>query len=254
MSIYQHLLFLACVALATYAQTMTGFAFGLVLLGLSGVFQLASVSEVANVVSVLSLVNAAVTLARAKPQVNWRLLAPALGSSLAGVVAGVFALAWIGGSMAVALQLLLGVTIMACAVLLVARAEPLPRLSSRGSFVFFGSVSGLLGGLFSSAGPPMVYHLYRQPLPLASIRNNLLILFSFNAMARLGLVTSQGQFQASSFWLSAQALPLVIAVTWAARRYGSAGSMKTIRRMVFVLLLAAGAGLVVPAARQLAGG
>ena len=38
MSIYQHLLFLACVALATYAQTMTGFAFGLVLLGLSGVF------------------------------------------------------------------------------------------------------------------------------------------------------------------------------------------------------------------------
>ena len=124
MSIYQHLLFLACVALATYAQTMTGFAFGLVLLGLSGVFQLASVSEVANVVSVLSLVNAAVTLARAKPQVNWRLLAPALGSSLAGVVAGVFALAWIGGSMAVALQLLLGVTIMACAVLLVARAEP----------------------------------------------------------------------------------------------------------------------------------
>ena len=132
---------------------------------------------------------------------------------------------------------------MACAVLLVARAEPLPRLSSRGSFVF-GSVSGLLGGLFSSAGPPMVYHLYRQPLPLASIRNSLLILFSFNAMARLGLVTSQGQFQASSFWLSAQALPLVIAVTWAARRYGSAGSMKTIRRMVFVLLLAAGAGLV----------
>jgi len=66
MSIYQHLLFLACVALATYAQTMTGFAFGLVLLGLSGVFQLASVSEVANVVSVLSLVNAGVTLLSAK--------------------------------------------------------------------------------------------------------------------------------------------------------------------------------------------
>ena len=41
----------------------------------------------------------------------------------------------------------------------------------------------------------MVYHLYRQPLPLASIRNSLLILFSFNAMARLGLVTSQGQFR-----------------------------------------------------------
>lgn len=254
MSIFQHVLFLACVALATYAQTMTGFAFGLVLLGLSGVFQLASVSDVANVVSVLSLVNALVTLARAKPQVNWRLMAPALASSLVGVALGVAALAWISGSMAVVLQLLLGVTIMACAVLLVARTQPLARLSSRGSFLFFGGVSGVLGGLFSSAGPPMVYHLYRQPLPLASIRNSLLVLFSLNAVARLALVTGQGAFLANSFWLSLQALPMVIGVTWAARRYGTAGSMKTIKRMVFVLLVAAGLGLVVPASRILAGG
>lgn len=254
MSIYQHLLFLACVALATYAQTMTGFAFGLVLLGLSGVFQLASVSEVANVVSVLSLVNAAVTLARARPQVNWSLLTPAMISSLLGVGVGVSALTWISGSATVLLQLLLGVTILACAVLLVARTQPLAQLSSRASSVFFGGVSGVLGGLFSSAGPPMVYHLYRQPLPLATIRNSLLILFSLNAMVRLALVTGQGAFMASSFWLSVQALPIVIAVTWMARRYSTVDSMKTVKRMVFALLLAAGLGLVVPASRMLAAG
>ncbi|KRC85545.1 hypothetical protein ASE30_00795 [Achromobacter sp. Root83] len=254
MSIFQHLLFLACVALATYAQTMTGFAFGLVLLGLSGVFQLASVSEVANVVSVLSLVNAAVTLARAKPKVNWPLLTPAMVSSLVGVGVGVAALTWISGSMAVLLQLMLGITILACAVLLVARTQPLAQLSSRTSSVFFGGVSGVLGGLFSSAGPPMVYHLYRQPLPLATIRNSLLILFSVNALVRLTLVTGQGAFMASSFWLSMQALPIVIGVTWMARRYGTADSMKTVKRMVFVLLLAAGLGLIVPASRMLATG
>ena len=254
MSIYQHLLFLACVALATYAQTMTGFAFGLVLLGLSGVFQLASVSEVANVVSVLSLVNAAVTLARAKPQVNWSLLTPAAISSLAGVAVGVAALTWISGSMAVLLQLLLGITILACAILLVARSQPLAQLSSRASCMFFGGVSGVLGGLFSSAGPPMVYHLYRQPLPLATIRNSLLILFSLNATVRLALVTGQGAFMASSFWLSLQALPVVIGVTWMARRYSTENSMKTVKRMVFVLLLAAGLGLIVPASQMLAAG
>ena len=254
MSISQYLLFLACVALATYAQTMTGFAFGLVLLGLSGVFQLASVSEVANVVSVLSLVNAAVTLARAKPQVNWSLMRPAMASSLVGVGAGVAALAWISGSMGVLLQLLLGCTILGCAVLLIARAQPLSHVSSRGSFVFFGAISGVLGGLFSSAGPPMVYHLYRQPLPLAAIRNSLLILFSLNAIVRLGLVTGQGAFMASSFWLSLLALPIVIGVTWVARRYSTAGSMKTVKRMVFVLLLAAGMGLIVPAFKALAAG
>ncbi|WP_251864160.1 TSUP family transporter [Achromobacter sp. Marseille-Q4962] len=253
MSISQHLLFMACVALATYAQTMTGFAFGLVLLGLSGVFRLASVADVANVVSVLSLVNAAATLLRSRPEVNWALLAPALAASLAGVGLGVTALNWISGEMAVLLQLLLGVTILACAVLLVLRTRPLARVSSRGAFLFFGGISGVLGGLFSSAGPPMVYHLYRQPLPLAAIRNSLLILFSLNALLRLTLVTGQGAFTAVSFWLSLQAFPIVLAVTWFARRYASAGSMHTVRRMVFVLLVAAACGLIVPAARALAG-
>ncbi|KAG1372344.1 hypothetical protein G6F59_018587 [Rhizopus arrhizus] len=101
MSISQHLLFLACVALATYAQTMTGFAFGLVLLGLSGVFQLASVSEVANVVSVLSLVNAAVTLARAKPQVSGSLMGPAMPARRGGVGGGGAVLRWCSGATAV---------------------------------------------------------------------------------------------------------------------------------------------------------
>ncbi len=252
MTITQHLLFLACVALATYAQTMTGFAFGLVLLGLSGVFQLASVSEVANVVSVLSLVNAAVTLCRAKPQINWSCLTPALASSLVGVVLGVAALGWISGAMTVLLQLLLGITIVACAVLLVIRNQPLAKMSSPGAFVFFGSVSGVLGGLFSSSGPPMVYHLYRQPWPLVTIRNSLLVVFAANGVLRLVMVTAQGLFEATSLWLSLQAFPLVIAVTWVARRYGSAGSVKTTKLMVFGLLLVAGLGLIWPAAHQLA--
>jgi hypothetical protein len=156
--------------------------------------------------------------------------------------------------MGVLLQLLLGCTILGCAVLLIARAQPLAHVSSRGSFVFFGAISGVLGGLFSSAGPPMVYHLYRQPLPLAAIRNSLLILFSLNAVVRLALVTGQGAFMASSFWLSLLALPVVIGVTWVARRYSTAGSMKTVKRMVFVLLLAAGMGLIVPAFKALAAG
>lgn len=50
------------------------------------------------------------------------------------------------------------------------------------------------------------------------------------------------------------ALPIVIGVTWVARRYATAGSMKTVKRMVFVLLLAAGLGLIVPAFRTLAAG
>ncbi|AJB26290.1 TSUP family transporter [Bordetella pertussis] len=251
MSILQHVLFLACVALATYAQTMTGFAFGLVLLGLTGLLAVAPLPDMANTVSILTLVNALVVIGRARPQVDWTLVRPALVSSLAGVALGVFMLDWISGSAAVLLQWLLGLTILACAIQLVARARPLARVSSRRSFVGFGVVSGVLGGLFSSAGPPMVYHLYRQPLPLATIRNSLLILFSCNAMTRLALVGAQGSLHTITFWLSLKAFPVVVALTWLVRRYASARSIHTVKRLVFVLLVAAGLGLLVPASGAL---
>ncbi|OZI39765.1 hypothetical protein CEK29_16465 [Bordetella genomosp. 5] len=251
MSLADHILFLVFVALATYAQTMTGFAFGLVLLGLAGLFALAPLPDVSNTVSILTLINAVVAMGRSRPQVDWNLLRPALLSSMVGVTFGVFALDWISGSMTIVLQWLLGLTILACAMLLVLRTQPLERVSGRGSFVFFGTISGVLGGLFSSAGPPMVYHLYRQPLPLAVIRNTLLVLFSFNAVLRLSLVTWQGTLKVSTLWLSLEALPVVVGLTWLVRRYASADSMRAVRRMVFVLLLAAGFGLLGPATLNL---
>ncbi|MDQ8032730.1 hypothetical protein CEG14_18670 [Bordetella genomosp. 1] len=251
MTVWQHVLFLAFVALATYAQTMTGFAFGLVLLGLAGLFSLAPLPDVSNTVSILTLINALVAMGRGRPQVDWAMLRPALLSSLVGVTAGVYALEWISGSMAIVLQWLLGLTILACATLLVMRSRPLERVSGRGSFVFFGVISGVLGGLFSSAGPPMVYHLYRQPLPLAVIRNSLLVLFCFNAVLRLSLVTWQGSLNASTLWLSLEALPIVVGLTWVVRRYATADSMRAVKRMVFVLLIAAGCGLLVPASLHL---
>ena len=62
MSIGSHLLVLACVALASYAQNLTGFAFGLILLGLTAVLHLASLADVANVVSVLVLHRVAIVV------------------------------------------------------------------------------------------------------------------------------------------------------------------------------------------------
>ena len=49
------LVFMLCVALATYAQNLTGFAFSLILLGLVSVFHVASVHDAANAAMVLTL-------------------------------------------------------------------------------------------------------------------------------------------------------------------------------------------------------
>lgn len=246
-----HLLFLACVALATYAQTTTGFAFSLILLGLAGVLSLGSLSEMANVVNMLALVNVFVAMRGIRANVNWSLIRGSLLASSVGVVFGVVALHWVSGNAIVFLSGLLGLTILACAMLLIARKRPLSQLSPTRSFASFGLLSGVMGGLFSSAGPPMVYHMYRQPLPLAVIRDSLLVFFAANAALRIVLVGASGGLSMSSVWLAAEALPVVIILTWLVRRYASSTSLKTVKLLVFALLMVAGLGLVIPAARTL---
>ncbi len=46
------------------------------------------------------------------------------------------------------------------------------------SFLLSGLVHGAPGGLFGMAGPPIVYHLYRQPFTLDLVRSTLLMVFA----------------------------------------------------------------------------
>ncbi|MNM34532.1 Sulfite exporter TauE/SafE [compost metagenome] len=246
MSVASHLLFLACVALASVAQNLTGFAFGLILLGLTAVLHLASLADVANVVSVLVLANAAITFGRSRPQLAWPVFAPSLAASLLGVAAGVVLLGWFSAQQVTLLRFLLGCAIVVCAFMLVLRASARARQSSLPAFLFFSGVSGVMGGLFASAGPPMVYHLYRQPWAAETIRHFLIVLFAANAVLRLALVLAHGQFSMTAVWLTVEALPLVMGLTWLARRHPSRLPIEQVRRAVFVLLLIAGLALVLP--------
>jgi uncharacterized membrane protein YfcA len=245
-SFVHHLMFVVCVALATFTQSLTGFAFGLVLLGLVAVFHLAPLPVAANVVTVMVLANAAL-LVRSLPALPRRVAVPAFGSSLVGVALGACLLAWLSDNAIGVVRVALGIAILACSVLLVVQTKPRAQLSSPGAFAFYGLVSGVMGGVFASAGPPMVFHLYRQPLDRLVVRDTLVLVFAVNAVLRLGIVLQQGRFDAASLALSLEALPVVLLVTWLARRYPPAWSPGAVRRVVFVLLAIAGGSLVAPA-------
>ncbi|RYF54470.1 MAG: hypothetical protein EOO27_23615 [Comamonadaceae bacterium] len=51
--------------------------------------------------------------------------------------------------------------------------------------------------------------------------------------------------------ISAGALPVVIVLTWLVRRYANMESAKLVRRLVFILLVAAGVGLLIPSSIEL---
>lgn len=236
--------FMVCVALATFAQNLTGFAFGLILLGLTASLHVASVADAANAAMVLTLVNAWVYFRGERSTPPWRLMRPTLAASLCGVAVGVALLGWLSGNAVAWLRGLLGLTITACAALLVLHSRMRERLSGTRAFAGIGLLSGVLGGLFASSGPPLVYHMYRQPLDREQIRRALLLVFACNALVRLLLVVPSGQFSAHALLLAACAMPVVYGITQLQVRFPIALQARTLRRTVAALLLASGLGLL----------
>lgn len=244
--------FLIIAGFAGYVQTLTGFAFGLMLMGAVALSGLMPLPEAAVFTGLLTLVNAIQMLLRGWRHVDrrgfWLVMAASLPSLLVGYgLLTLFSEGGIAGGIGL-LKLLLGAIIMVSSLQLALKAEPLAARSSDRSFLFFGTLSGVMGGLFSTAGPPLVYHLYRQPLALVTIRETLVAVFGLNAVIRLALVIGHGDLPPASAAPCLLAIPVVMAATALARRFPPAVTQKTMRRIVFVLLFLSGLSLALPAA------
>ncbi|MEJ7930069.1 sulfite exporter TauE/SafE family protein [Ramlibacter sp. AN1015] len=218
-SLAGYVAFIACVVLATVVQNLTGFALGLILLGLVALFELVPVAEAANAATVLTLVNALVYFRSHKAEAPWALMRPALVSSFFGVGLGVASLAWLSANATEWLRLLLGLSVVASASVLVMHRRRMAQPSPPRAFACAGFFAGVLGGMFATSGPPMVFHMYRQPFEMETIRRCLMLVFASNAATRLVLVGASGGFTLRSAWLSVLAVPVVFAVTrWMAGR------------------------------------
>jgi hypothetical protein len=199
---------LLCITLASYVQSLTGFAFGLIFLALVGVFDLIPVEVAANAVTLITLSQTFFYFREYPLTDDWRVIRPAIWPSLGGVVAGLALLFWLSDS------------------------------------ALTGLLAGLMGGLFSTAGPPLVYKLYRQPLSLPVIRQALLVMFGLSQLVRLGIVLIMGQFTPASIAYAVLALPLLFVVTRYNRRYPLKLSPVAVSRVAAGLLLMAGTSLI----------
>jgi uncharacterized protein len=247
MTAWQFAAFLVCVALATCAQSVTGFAIALILLGLTSLFELAPLPDVANVAMVLSLASAAIALRGTRRSLDWAIWKPTVTGSVFGYGAGVALLGWLNSNVVIALRLLLGLVVIACAAVVLFRAEPLAQPSSRASFRSFGFMSGVLGGLFSASGPPLVYQFYRQPLSVEEVRDTLQAALATGSLIRLAMVVPAGQFTGRSLVLCAVSVPVAMGLTWWLRAHPPAWRRETVLKVVCVLLVITGVGLIGPA-------
>lgn len=246
-------LLLVVIAIGTYFQTVTGFGLAMIVIGLSSGMGLTSVPFIATVVSIITLVNSAVALLRHMHHIDWRLTNTTLLGIVPSSVIGVILLNYLNAQATSLLEFLLGAVIVYSGISFALNPRQRKQESSLFSFFGIGFVSGLCGGLFGIPGPPVIFHLYRQPLEITMIRNMLLLMFACTAFSRTFYEAITVGLPKETLTVSALAIPCVAIMTVLAQRFPPPISAYSLRRLTFITLVLIGLGLIYGSLKSLFG-
>lgn len=244
MSLLTISLLLAIIAIATYFQTLTGFGLAMIVIGVVSGFHLTSVPFIASVVSIISLVNSGVALPRHLHHIDWRIANVTLLGIIPSSVLGVVLLNYLNDQATSVLELILGLIIVYSGIRFALRPKQRKTISSTQSFFIVGFLSGLCGGLFGMPGPPVIFHMYRQPMDLMMIRYMLLLMFSITALTRTVYEIVTVGLPEDSVLISVLAVPCVALFTILAQRFPPPISPMNMRRVTFITLILIGFGLI----------
>lgn len=231
--------------LATLLQTLSGFGFGLMVVSSFTLFGILPLTATTFMVSFLSLFNSVSLVARNRDQINTRAFKILLISGIPFMAVGYALLEYLSIGMATWLNLLLGFAILSCCgLLLVKRKRGQPSGSAFG-FTVAGGLGGMLGGLFSTFGPPVVFQCYRQAWPINEIRFTLLAVFSVTALIRLAIVPF-GTLPSIDVMISALlAVPVILIFTKIGRVLAARVSASSVRLLALTMLALSGVTLIV---------
>jgi len=238
------LIFLGLVALGSYIQTVSGFAIALIITGGVTALGLAPVSFTANVVSFLALANTATAILRNHSHIDFKIMLYASSGVFFLTAVGLMILNHLGNQSVSSLEILLGILILGSGILLMIHPHPLKKISPNSMHLFAGGIGGILSGMLGAGGPPLVVHLYRQPLSFPIIRTTLLAILGIMPMIRIGFETYNGNITEAVLKLSLYSVPVTILITLLARRFPPPVSEIAMKRFAFGLLCVLGVSLI----------
>jgi uncharacterized membrane protein YfcA len=242
---YPLLAFLGLVALGSYVQTVSGFAIALIITGGATAMGLAPVAFTANVVSFVALANTAVAVHSRHSHIDLRIMIYASIGVLILSGVGLMVLHDLSSTSIELLKTLLGAVILGSGALLIVHPRPLQQVSPSYVHLIAGGFGGLLSGMLGAGGPPLVVHLYRQPLAFPVIRTTLLAILGIMPLTRIGIESYSGNITVSVLELSLYSVPVSIASTMFARRFPPPVSDQTMKRLAFALLCILGLSLII---------
>ncbi len=240
-------IFFFAIAIGAYTQTVTGFAMGLIIMGITASLQLVPISFIAAIINLTGLTNVILAVYKDQHHINWQLIRIVIISFIPAMVAGIGLLYYLDQSETRSLQLILGIVIMLGGVLLVLKPHPNQQRSPSYLTLLAGASAGVMGGMFSTSAPPLIYYLYKQPLAIKTIRSTLLMTFMIAAIARIGVIGSQGLISTDILLFTLYSLPIVFLFTWLGKNYPPPLSDINMRRTAFALLIILGISTTITA-------
>lgn len=234
----------ALLGLATLLQTLSGFGFGLMVVSSFTLFGIMPLTATTFMVSFLSLFNSVSLVAKNRNQINSRAFKIILISGIPFMAIGYALLEYLSVGMATWLNLLLGFAILSCCGLLLIKRKRVQPSGRAYGFSIAGALGGLLGGLFSTFGPPVVFQCYRQTWPINEIRTTLLAVFSVTALIRLAIVPF-GTLPSIDVVISALlAVPVILIFTRVGRVLAARVSASSVRLLALTMLALSGVTLI----------
>lgn len=243
-------IFLVVVLFGSYFQSVTGFAMGIIIVSILGGLRVLEIPALAAVISLLAMINVLFAL-KGRYRLIDRSLFFWLGlGQVPAIFLGLMFMNWLDLNSKWMLEACLGLFITLGSLSMVLRPEPNKQRSRPSTVWFFGSLGGLVGGMFSASGPVLGWFAYRQPIELAIIRSTLLSCFMLTTTTRSVLVGLEGGLDQDVMTLVVVGLPAVILGAWLGRRLPPALSENVLKRSAFGLLFILGLGIIVTSISQ----
>lgn len=199
---------LAGVFLAAFLRGFTGFGFGLAAVPLLSLAL--PPAEVVPFVVVLQVVVGLGGLRSAWPHCDWRSVRLLLPGLVTGIPIGIAALSLLPAN---PVRLAIGL-IVAASVVLLWRGARLPRQPSAFIALGVGLLSGVISGLSSMGGPPIVVYLLALGHPASVVRATSMIFFMLSGMTSMVPMSFTGLIGREVLTWTAIATPVLLLGSW----------------------------------------
>lgn len=230
---------------ATILQTLSGFGFGLMVVSSFTLFNLLPLTATTFLISVLGLVNSTSIVIKNIHLIHRNAFTLVLLGGVPFIAVGYALLEFLSAGLTLWLNVLLGVAILTCCLLLIIKRGQAVASGRGWGFLLSGALGGVLGGLFSTFGPPVVFQCYRQNWSVHEVRYTLLAIFSVTALIRLVMVPFGTLPDKTTVISTLIAIPLILVFTRLGRLLAARIAPSRVRLIAISTLALSGVTLII---------